>query len=64
MTEQTKTRRTKVLCRTNIWLENSQARPVKVPAGMAVLLDADEIKHFGRHVTKDVPDEVELYDRP
>lgn len=63
MSEQTKTRRTKVLCRNNIWLENDQARPVKIPKGSVVMLDADEIKHFGAKVTKDVPDEVEVYER-
>lgn len=63
MTEQTKTRRTKVLCNNSIWLEGPNAKAEKVPAGMAVLLDADEIKHFGKKVTKDVPDEVETYER-
>lgn len=56
MTEQAKTRRTKVLCLRPIWRENSQARPAKVAAGTVVELTADEIKHFGRAVTKDLPE--------
>lgn len=63
MTEQTKTRRTKVYCKNNIWLEGPDAKAEKVKAGQAVLLDADEIKHFGKKVTKDVPDEVKTYER-
>lgn len=63
MTEQKQERRVKVYCNNSIWLENAQARAVKVPKGMAVMLSADEIKHLGKKVTKDLPDEVELYER-
>lgn len=63
MTEQKQERRVKVYCKNSVWLENAQARSVKVPAGMAVMLSADEIKHFGKKVTKDLPEEVEMYER-
>lgn len=59
MTEQKDTRaerRQTVYCKQSIWLENDQARPVKTPAGSIVKLTAEQIKHFGKAVTKDIPE--------
>lgn len=58
-----KERRQKVMCKRGIWLADSAGKPCKVPVDYVVLLTADEIKHFGSAVTKDIPDEANEYER-
>ena len=51
MTEQKRERKIKVLVKRSIFLEND----VKTPAGSVVLLTADQVKHYGSAVTRDLP---------
>jgi hypothetical protein len=63
MTEQKdttkQTRKMKVYCRNSIWVQGSNAYPKKIPAGTLVELSAEDIKHFGKAVTKDIPEEFD-----
>lgn len=63
MSDEKKERRTKVLCKVNCYLASNTKKATKVPKGMAVLMSAEEIKHFGKAVTKDVPDDAETFER-
>ena len=63
MAEEKKERRTKVLCKVNCYLEGANKKPVKVKKGSAVLMTSEEIKHFGKAVTKDVPDDAPVFER-
>ena len=55
MTEQTNSRKTKVYLKQSIWVEeNGVAKKMK--KGQVVLLSSADIKHFGKAVTKDLPE--------
>lgn len=55
MTEQTKSRKIKVYLKSNIWVEEN-GKPKKVLKGQTVLMTTSDIKHFGKAVTKDLPE--------
>lgn len=63
MAEEKRERRDMVLCRVNCYLESTGGKAVKVKKGLKVLMSKDEIKHFGKAVTKDVPDEAIEFER-
>ena len=55
MTEQTKSRKTKVFLKQSIWVD-VDGQPKKMKKGQTVLLSSADIKHFGKAVTKDLPE--------
>ena len=63
MSEQKAERRVKVLCRVNCYVENASGGTQKINADSVTLMSSAEIKHFGRSVTKDVPDDQEEVER-
>lgn len=52
-------RKIKVFCKNGIWVEGPDGRAKKVAKGKTVLLSANDIKHFGKAVTKDIPEDEE-----
>ena len=56
-------RRDKVFCNNTVYVEGSNGKTLKIKKGLAVLMTKAEIKHFGKAVTKDVPDDVVLFER-
>lgn len=63
MAEEKRERKTMVYCKNNVYLEGVPGKSVKVKKGMRVLMSTSEIKHFGKAVTKDVPDEAIEFER-
>ena len=55
MTEQTKSRKVKVFLKQSIWVD-VDGQPKKMKKGQTVLLSSADIKHFGKAVTKDLPE--------
>ena len=56
--ETKKERKVKVFTKKSIWLDGPDGKPAKTPAKTTVLLTADQVKHFGDAVTKDIPEEA------
>jgi hypothetical protein len=50
--------KTKVFLNNSIWVDQNGVA-VKKPKGHVAYLTKDEIKHFGKAVTKDIPEEFE-----
>lgn len=63
MSDDKKERKTPVYCRVNCYLKGPAGSTIKVKKDMAVLMTESEIKHFGKAVTKDVPDDAEEFKR-
>jgi hypothetical protein len=49
-------RRSKVFLNNPIWIAGADGIAVKIKKGLVVLMSAEEIKLFGKAVTKDIPD--------
>lgn len=56
--EPTPKKSVKVLVKRSIWVKTGD-KAVKVKAGEVVELSAELVKHFGKCVTKDLPDDEE-----
>lgn len=46
----------KVLTVRNIWVEGANGKPKKLEKGAIVSLTSAEIRHYGKAVTKDLPE--------
>ena len=55
MTEQKRNRGIKVMVKRRIWLD-VDGKPEKQEVGTVLVLDKEQVKHFGVAVTRDVPD--------
>lgn len=55
MSEQKRNRGIKVMVKRRIWLE-VDGKPEKQDVGTILVLDKEQVKHFGAAVTRDVPD--------
>lgn len=58
MSEQKKTSLTKVYTKRGIWVK-TEGGAKKVQPGNVIELSAEDIKTFGKAVTKDIPEELE-----
>lgn len=56
MTEQKRERGIKVLTKQGIWLEGTNGKAKKVAKGTVVTLSKEQVKHFGKAVTRDLPE--------
>ena len=54
MSEQKRARGIKVMVKRRIWLDVDGV-PTKQPVGTILVLDKEQVKHFGEAVTRDVP---------
>tara|TARA_R110000822_G_scaffold259885_1_gene384931 strand:+ start:1105 stop:1302 length:198 start_codon:yes stop_codon:yes gene_type:complete len=55
-------RRVKVYLKNSVWMEGLGGKAVKINKGFVVLMSADEVKLFGKAVTKDIPDGAEEFE--
>ena len=63
MAEEKRERKAMVYCNTNVYVAGVAGKAVKIKKGLKVLMSTDEIKHFGKAVTKDVPDDITEFER-
>lgn len=63
MAEEKRERKQMVYCNNNVYVEGANGKPVKIKKGLKALMSTSEIKHFGKAVTKDVPDEANEFER-
>lgn len=63
MAEEKRERKVMVLCKNNVYLEGVAGKSIKVKKGLKVLMSTSEVKHFGKSVTKDVPEEANEFER-
>lgn len=61
--EDKRERKAMVYCKNNVYLEGVAGKAIRVKKGLKVLMSLKEIKHFGKAVTKDVPDEIIEFER-
>ena len=63
MTEEKRERKSMVYCNTNVYLAGEAGKVIRVKKGLKVLMSTKEVKHFGKAVTKDVPDDITEFER-
>lgn len=56
-------RRSKVFLNNPVWISGANGSTFKVKKGFIVLMTAEEIKTFGKAVTKDIPDGAPEFER-
>tara|TARA_R110000803_G_scaffold140699_1_gene207234 strand:+ start:2383 stop:2583 length:201 start_codon:yes stop_codon:yes gene_type:complete len=56
-------RRSKVFLNNPVWIAGANGDTFKVKKGLVVLMSAEEIKLFGKAVTKDIPDGAPEFER-
>ena len=63
MSEEKRERKSMVYCNNNVYVAGVAGKVVKIKKGLKVLMSTGEIKHFGKAVTKDVPDDIIEFER-
>lgn len=61
--EDKRERKAMVYCKNNVYLASPAGKAIRVKKGLKVLMSTAEIKHFGKAVTKDVPDDAVEFER-
>lgn len=56
--KETKAASIKVFTKRGIWIGPND-KPKKIPAGEVVELTAEQVKHYGKAVTRDLPEDSE-----